>query len=569
MQLLRNLTIFQKMIILLVVNFIGILILSLSTFYFENKMVDYAGRMYAHHTLGILDIEEVRLLSKDSEGTLLKIILSNDPENQKAFLKQVEANTAKINQLQDTFIKRGLDEFEKSTMDKLTNELTAYRKARSDIIQLATSGKNQEAYNLFLQSQPIFQIATDMRHEISSHNSRSAEQLASDIGKFANIVVVSIVTIAAISIVLALLIGLYFARQMAKRFEDVIDNLEAVALGNLSVCLSDASKDEAGRVAEAAGKMCRKLGQLVTDIARAAELVAASSQQLTAGASETVEVTAVVAKSIQGVANGADTQLKSVDKAVKAVEEMSSEINTAIANTTNMAEVMDKTTAAANNGGQLVDTVVREMGVIEETVFHSAKAVTGLGERSREIGLIVETISGIASQTNLLALNAAIEAARAGEHGRGFAVVAEEVRKLAEQSHEAAQKIAVLVGEIQTETIQAVETINSGTKEVQTGIAAVANAGNAFREIITLVQHVARQTQDTSQAVQNVNVGNRQIVSVVQEIHGIAKSTAVQTGEVSSSTAHISASIEEIATASRELATMAEKMQIMVGNFKL
>ena len=95
------------------------------------------------------------------------------------------------------------------------------------------------------------------------------------------------------------------------------------------------------------------------------------------------------------------------------------------------------------------------MANIEKTVANSVAVVTKLGERSKEIGQIVENISGIAGQTNLLALNAAIEAARAGEQGRSFAVVAEEVRKLAEQSQEAAKQIANLIGEIQGDTDKA------------------------------------------------------------------------------------------------------------------
>jgi len=119
----------------------------------------------------------------------------------------------------------------------------------------------------------------------------------------------------------------------------------------------------------------------------------------------------------------------------------------------------------ANDGGQTIELAIAQMGKIETTVNSSAQVVSKLGERSKEIGQIVATISGIAGQTNLLALNAAIEAARAGEQARGFTVVAEEVRKLAEQSQEATKKIAVLIGEIQGDTDNAVVAMNNGTRE--------------------------------------------------------------------------------------------------------
>lgn len=209
------------------------------------------------------------------------------------------------------------------------------------------------------------------------------------------------------------------------------------------------------------------------------------------------------------------------------------------------------------------------MGKIEATVNSSAQVVTKLGERSKEIGQIVDTISGIAGQTNLLALNAAIEAARAGEQGRGFAVVAEEVRKLAEQSQEAAMKIAELIGEIQGETDNAVLAMNDGTREVKNGTDVVNTAGGAFREIVDLVSEVSRQVEEISQAMEQMAAGSQQVVISVKTSERLSKRSSNEVQSVSAGAEKQLASMEEIASSSQALAKLAEDLQTSVAGFKL
>jgi methyl-accepting chemotaxis protein len=210
-----------------------------------------------------------------------------------------------------------------------------------------------------------------------------------------------------------------------------------------------------------------------------------------------------------------------------------------------------------------------QMDTIERTVANSAEAVTKLGERSLKIGQIVETISGIAGQTNLLALNAAIEAARAGEQGRGFAVVAEEVRKLAEQSQEATKQIAELIIEVQTETDKAVVAMNDGTREVKIGGEVVDTAGQAFQEIVGLVEGVSGQFKCISSAMQQMADESQQIVGAVYDIDKISKAAAEHTQMVSATTEEQAASMEEIAAASQSLVRMSEKLQNTIAKFKL
>ena len=209
------------------------------------------------------------------------------------------------------------------------------------------------------------------------------------------------------------------------------------------------------------------------------------------------------------------------------------------------------------------------MKSLQNSVEQSAQVIKLLGEHSKEIGNIVETISAIAEQTNLLALNAAIEAARAGEHGRGFAVVAEEVRKLAEQSATAADEIHKLIFDVQSQTDKAVESMQVGTKTTQESVDAVNKAGGAFREIVTQISSLTEKISHTTRAIEKANEGNDKIIDSVKRIKNAADKFSVETETISATTQELSASTQEISSASRQLANMAEELQKAIGIFKL
>jgi len=242
---------------------------------------------------------------------------------------------------------------------------------------------------------------------------------------------------------------------------------------------------------------------------------------------------------------------------------------THIANTDSAAGKSVQAVETAKEGSQSIAKAITQMTKIEQTVNNSARVVTKLGERSKEIGQIVDTISGIAGQTNLLALNAAIEAARAGEQGRGFAVVAEEVRKLAEQSQDATKQIAELITEIQGDTNQAVIAMTEGTYEVKVGTEVVTTTGHAFGKITTLVTQVSEQVNEISAATQQLAASSQQIVLSVQEIDGLSKNAATEAETVSAATEEQSASMSEIASSSHDLANMAQELHEATSKFKL
>ena len=195
--------------------------------------------------------------------------------------------------------------------------------------------------------------------------------------------------------------------------------------------------------------------------------------------------------------------------------------------------------------------------------------ITHLGERSKEIGAIVHTISSIAAQTNLLALNAAIEAARAGEQGKGFAVVADEVRKLAEQSQDAAKQINALISQVQEQTDIAVNAMGSGTQEVKKGTQIVNDAGASFKEIVTHIEKVTQDVQVVADEVKQIVSGNTEVVNIMARLRDIGENTVGNVNKVSSSTQTQLASQEEITSASRNLAELAQGLQNTITKFKL
>lgn len=379
----------------------------------------------------------------------------------------------------------------------------------------------------------------------------------------------SLVGLIFVSILITLFVMVYFARSITTRIQDLVVLLEKVSNGDLKEMVRIRANDELGRLGTAANQMIENLKELLHQIQRTSSQVAASSEELTASADQSAQVTQSVAQSITEVSEMSSKQADAVNAATAVVEEISAGVEETAATVGLASEQSNKAVNAAREGNQKIEGAVEQMQNIEQTVNRSAQVVTKLGQRSKEIGQIVDTISGIAGQTNLLALNAAIEAARAGEHGKGFAVVAEEVRKLAEQSQEAAKQIETLIAEIQMDTENAVVAMNEGTEEVKSGTKAVHGAGQAFLLILEMTEAVSQQSADIAKTMEEIAQGTQQIVDSIQQIDGSSKSVAAESQSVSAATEEQSASMEEIAGASRNLAVLAQELQEATSKFQL
>jgi methyl-accepting chemotaxis protein len=343
---------------------------------------------------------------------------------------------------------------------------------------------------------------------------------------------------------------------------DLADALKAVSEGDLTKGVEpvtepvgEAGKDEIGRLAKtfdtvlariqaAVGDYNLMRGQLVdviSEVLKGSTSVASASAQMASTSEEAGKAVGEIANAVGDVAHGAERQVQMVQQAKSSTDE-----SVGVAGAAKAAA--DEGITAATKASEAMQAVRDASGAVES-------AMTSLSARSEQIGGIVETITGIAGQTNLLALNAAIEAARAGEQGRGFAVVAEEVRKLAEESQQAAASISELIEEIQVETQNAVSVVADGARRSEDGVQVVEQARDAFARIGASVQDVTSRIGEISDAM--------------NEVAAVAEESSASTEEVSASTEQTSASTQEIAASAQELARTAEELESLVARFRV
>ena len=364
--------------------------------------------------------------------------------------------------------------------------------------------------------------------------------------------------------------GAIFTKQITSVVVHLKNHAVELSQGNLAVAdLEVTSNDELGDLTNSFNTMKAHLHALIKQMSSVSEQVAAASEELTAGAHQSAEASTNVAETITKIAEGMQNQNNSIDEAKKEVDAVFTEMQAMTDNTKLMADTSNDTAIAAKTGEQLMNNAMQKMEHIESSVMSSADTVRILGENSKEIGAIVETIVAIADQTNLLALNAAIEAARAGEAGKGFTVVAEEVRKLAAESQTSAEKIKEKISSIQVDTNQAVIAMQEGTVEVQAGTEAINEVGRQFKDIMQKVSDIKTQIDAFHAASSRITNGAERIVGAVDSIDEVSRETASHTETISAAAEEQSASSTEIASSSDSLAKMASEFQNATNKFKL
>lgn len=379
-----------------------------------------------------------------------------------------------------------------------------------------------------------------------------------------------IIIISIIAVLVTILTSFLLIKSISSPVKKVTNTLHRIADGDLTVePLNIKRKDEIGVLVTSLNKMVANVRDILSKVSDVSTQVAASSEELTASAEQCTKANEQIAEATQKSASGAEEQLGSIEQSTETIKEMSTNIQQISDNSKEMYTLSDKAFSASEHGIITINDVVEQMNDITSTVSDSETVIRKLGEHSKEIGNIVEIITGITEQTNLLALNAAIEAARAGEQGKGFAVVAEEIRKLAEQSKVSATQIAQFVKEIQSETENAVISINKGNEKVKNGFAKTQHVAETFQAIKGDVTNVNSKVKDVMASIEVVSSQSQAFVSFSETIRKAAEEGAILSQDNSAANEEQVATMEEITASAQSLAELADELQSSIAIFKI
>ncbi len=432
----------------------------------------------------------------------------------------------------------------KSRLKEIDQYWQKSRAAKLQVLDLMKNGKRDEAIEvLTTQEHPNWRkvrIATQDLYnaEVKAAQALRAEMLVSKDDTLRNSLLIAIA-----AVLIGAIIAFFIVQGIRKAFNQVVTSLNDIASGegDLTRRMDESSHDEVGQVSRAFNHFVEKIQDLVRQVSDSIGQLASASQQMTEVSGSTMDSFVQQQGEIEQVAAAMNEMTATVQEVARNAEEASSAAKDA--------------DGEANTGNTEVQDVIRSINELANEVVSTSDTIHNLNGDSEQIGSVLDVIKGIAEQTNLLALNAAIEAARAGEQGRGFAVVADEVRTLASRTQQSTQEIQEMIERLQSGTKDAVKAMERGQNMASASVDKANQAGNSLSSITKAVSQIADM--------------NTQIATAAEQQSTVADNINSNVVAISDLAVQATERAEQIATSSTDLEQLSERLQKIVGTFKV
>ncbi len=305
----------------------------------------------------------------------------------------------------------------------------------------------------------------------------------------------------------------------------------------------------------------------VGGVKKEVETLSAGMEEANASVEEVTSSSNVLARNASTVSSLAERSESGLKQTLTAMDDLSATVSS-VATKAETASILAQQAADLSiKGSTLASTAEKGMAGIIESFSATGEIITDITGQMEEIGKIIDVITGIAEKTSLLALNAAIEAARAGDAGRGFAVVADEVKALALESQKSAENIGSIIGNLQKKSRMVSDAMQTSSKDVKTGNAAVIDTLNVFNEIVSAIDNVHQNMTEVAGATEEQAAAVEEITASVNEVGAMVNQTAQEAVDSAAATEEISASLDQIARAVSLAAEGIQRISVEMGRF--
>ena len=538
-------------------------------YHFNAKSAESLRIVYEERLQPISLLLDCMIHSQAVRADTYALMLTTDENENKALFGDITRRMKIIDESVANLSNLSLDTTAKGFLDAGRSVLQQYRDVRGKVQDLAMANKNSEAYAKFQkEALPLFEEYQRQFRTLSEYLRKSAEELDRQNASDAATAIRLIVGISLGAVLLAVLLGLFIASRISKPLNRLREGVERFATGDLTVEFESDGKDEVARMGAALETMADRLRDSMKSIFEASKRLGENAEEFSALAEESNAGVEEARAGIDDIGSQMESLAAASQEINASVEEVAGGAQASAQKSTDMANQVDMARKAGEDGMAAVGKAVGSIIRVSEDSGKTAEEVRGLGDRAREIQSFVAQIGGIADQTNLLALNAAIEAARAGEAGRGFAVVAEEVRKLAEESNEAAKKIADLAGIITKDLDKVVAASENNAKDSRESSGLARETQETIRRMMEALSAISGATQDLAAVSEEQAASSEEIATAVQNIASRVGSAASSSETVRGQVAEVATSAERVAKGSVDLAGLSAELQKLVSFFR-
>ncbi|HDK7174948.1 TPA: methyl-accepting chemotaxis protein [Clostridium botulinum] len=530
----------------------------------------YGEKMYSINLQSVYMITDMNQNLTEIKSDMLQLIYEKDKSKKSELINNIQKNKDKNSKYLAEYEKLPKTKEEKEIFEVFKEQLSQYRTLREDVIKLVEANNYAQAEKQYKEIPKVRDAMFESISKITEINLNSAESANYDINSIYTKSNMIIVILSIVGLLMAIFIGLFIARNIAKPLNKIKDLAERLANYDFSTSITITRGDEFGQTAVALNTAQENVNGLVKIIMENSQDISASSEELSATVEELSSKVETIDTAINNIAASMQESSAASEEISASVEEVDSSANElsqkAMEGSDNSNQFKERATEVKKNSQKAIDESRR---IHLEKKSNMERAVEE-GRVVDSIKVMADTIASISEQTNLLALNAAIEAARAGEQGKGFAVVAEEVRNLAEQSKDAVLSIQETIVKVQGAFKSSIDTGSDILEFINTQVMEQFDAyGETGSQYYEDSDFVSKMSEEIAAMSEEVTATLGQVSGAVQNMAISAQRSNEEADIIRDSMNETTKAIEQVAETAQSQAELAQNLNEMVHKFKI